>query len=654
MLLSLPLSDSTAIFATVIAVILMAPLCQKIRMPYIIGLVIAGVILGPHGINLLPYDISFKFLGRIGILYIMFLAGLEIDAQTLQKEKRHGITFGLITCLIPLFIGTLVNHYVLGFKFLTSILLATTYSAHTLMAYPIVSKMGISSTRSSAIVVAGTVVTVSISLLLLALVTSLAHGTVDWSIIIRLCVGVPVSLVIIGGLFPLAIRSFLRRYNNTVTQYLFVLLLMLIAALLIGASGLEGVLGAFIAGLVVGRFVPINSPLMNRIEFVGNALFIPFFLIGIGMEVDITAFFSSVHCGILALVMTATALSTKWVSAWITGKALHFSAAERQLCFGLTTGKASATLAVIMIGYGLGLWDYAVINAVVVMVIVVCTVSSILTERSARTIAHELSLQKNLNPEQPTAKVKVMVPVSNSETLHGLLELAMSIKTQSLYALQVVRENTPETQLRATTIMTQAHQYVSSHNGNLTALFRSDASAANGIIEAVRSEEITELCLGIHQKSGFADTLWGGVLKEVEGGCDCSMWVYRSVRPLTEIRRIVVAVTPKAELEEGFLPWLNRVRALAAKFNAQLLFLANADSARAIQQIPSNVGEAFADRDIWKGFADIANQLGDTDLLVAVTARENTLSYTPSQRDLPKLLHQHFQQNSWIVLYPAQ
>lgn len=654
MLLLQTLSDPTAIFATVIAVILMAPLCQKIRMPYIIGLVIAGIVLGPHGFNILPYDTSFRFLGRIGILYIMFLAGLEIDGQTLQKEKKHGIIFGLITCLLPLLCGTLVNHYLLSFNLLTSVLLATTYSAHTLMAYPIVSKMGISSTRSSAIVVAGTVVTVSISLLLLALVTSLAHGTIDWSILIRLGIGLPVSIVVIGFLFPIVIRQFLRRYNNTVTQYLFVLLLMLVAALLIGASGLEGVLGAFVAGLVIGRFVPTNSPLMNRIEFVGNALFIPFFLIGIGMEVDIMAFFSSVRCTLLAIVMTATALSTKWVSAWLTGKALHFSKAERQLCFGLTTGKASATLAVIMIGYGLGLWDYAVINAVVVMVIIVCTVSSIVTERSARTLAHELSKQKDLDGSATQAKVKVMVPVSNSETLHGLLELAMNLRTKSLYALQVVRENTPETQQRATTIMTQAHQYVTSHNGDLTALFRSDASAANGIIEAVRSEDITELCLGIHQKSGFADTLWGGVLREVEEGCNCSMWIYRSMRPLADIRRIVVTVTPKAQFERGFILWLTRVRAIARKTGAEILYLANGNAIRAIQQIESNVHESFQECIIWDNYPAIANQLRSDDLLIAVTARKDTLSFTAIQRELPKMLFRHFQQNSWIVLLPAQ
>ncbi|MDO4191204.1 MAG: cation:proton antiporter, partial [Bacteroidales bacterium] len=577
-----------------------------------------------------------------------------IDAQTLKQEKRHGITFGLFTCLIPLLLGTLVNHYILNFSPLTSILLATTYSAHTLMSYPIVSKMGITNTRSSAIVVAGTVVTVTISLLLLALTTSLASGGVDWSMILRLCLGIPISIVIICWLFPIMIRHFLRRFNSTVTQYLFVLWLMLVAAILVTLSGLEGVLGAFFAGLVIGRFVPIESPLMNRIKFVGNALFIPFFLIGIGMQVDMMAFFSSTHCSILALVMTLTALSTKWLSAWATGRMFHFNKDERNLCFGLTSGKASATLAVIMIGYGLNLWDYSVINAVVVMVIIVCTVSSIVTERSARNIAHQMALQKNITEQNSINNVKVMVPVSNSDTLHGLLELALGLKTKSLYALQVVRENTPETQLRATTIMSQAHQYISQHNANLTALFRNDASAANGIVEAVRSEGITELCLGIHQKSGFADSLWGGVLRQVEQECNCAMWVYKSTKPLTEITSIVVAVTPKAERETGFLAWLDRTRCLASKYNIAIKFLANEDAIDTIRQIPTTCTEYFEACNIWHNFANIASTLNNNDLFITVTARENTLSYVPTQRDLPKLLHNAFQNNSWIVLYPAQ
>lgn len=652
-LLSFPITDPTAIFTIVVAIILLAPLCQRVRIPYIIGLIVAGVVLGPHGFNVLAYDSSFHLLGKVGILYIMFLAGLEIDAQTLRQQRNTGISFGVITFLLPLCIGSAVNHWILGFNPLTSMLLSTIYSAHTLMSYPIVSKMGISTNRSSAVVISGTIVTVSCSLLLLAVTTSLLKGGSDWSFLWRIGIGITLSTIVIGYGFPKLIRYLLRTYNNTVTQYLCVLFLMLLAALLAMASGLEGVLGAFIAGLVLGRFIPTSSPLMTRIQFVGNALFIPFFLISIGMEVNVLSFFSTPRSALLALVMTLTAIGTKWLSAWCIAHIARFNKAEQNLCFGLTIGKASATLAVIMIGYGMNLWDNEVINAVVVMIIIVCTVSSIVTERSARTIAEQDASKRAIANELQQSKVKVMVPVSNSETLNGLMELAMGIKTQSLYALQVVRENTEETQLRASQVIAQAHSYVANHGGEMTALFRSDASAANGIIESVHHEGITDLCLGIHQKSGFTDSLWGGLLHQVTQECnDSNIWIYRSIGSLTEIGRIVVAVTPHAEHESGFTSWMKRLYALSDRLNKSIVFISQSKTINVLRESSQRKSDNFIEQDFT--FNNIANQLQPNDLLVFVSAKENTLSFVPMHREVPKWLHHQIADHSWIVLFSAQ
>ena len=335
---TLPLTDPIPIFLLVLLIILCAPLLNRARIPHIVGLILAGMALGPNGLNVLANDASFDLLGKVGILYIMFLAGLEIDLNTFRRNSTKGVVFGLYTFAIPMLLGTLSGVYLLRFDWVTSVLLASMYASHTLIAYPVVSKMGVAKSRSVSIAVAGTIVTVTASLFILAVIVALRNGTSGVWYWLRFGVGVVLLCAVVFGVFPKLARWFLGRFGDSVAQYIFVLAMVFLASLLAEVVGLEGILGAFFAGLVLNRLIPGVSPLMNRIEFVGNAIFIPFFLISIGMLIDVQAFFVSPTALLVAAVMSVVATFSKWLAAWLTERTCRLGRTEGRLLFGLSNG----------------------------------------------------------------------------------------------------------------------------------------------------------------------------------------------------------------------------------------------------------------------------------------------------------------------------
>lgn len=354
----LPLTDPIPIFLLVLLIILSAPLLNKVKIPHIIGLILAGMLLGPFGLNVLANDKSFELFGKVGILYIMFLAGLEIDLNTFKKNRSKGLVFGVLTFLIPMILGILSGFYILKFDWITSTLLASMYASHTLIAYPIVSKMGISKHRAISITVAGTIFTVTGALLILAAIVAIHNNNVGTLYWVKFGISALICGLIIFVVLPKIARYFLRRFSDSVAQYIFVLAVVFLASLLSDAAGLEGILGAFFAGLVLNRLIPNISPLMNRIEFVGNAIFIPFFLISIGMLIDVKAFFVSPQALLVAAVMTVVATLSKWLAAILTQKSCKLTSDEGQLIFGLSNGQAAATLAAVMIGHNIGLLNF--------------------------------------------------------------------------------------------------------------------------------------------------------------------------------------------------------------------------------------------------------------------------------------------------------
>ena len=281
---TLPLADPVLKFLLILLIILAAPLLlNKLRVPHLLGLIIAGAIIGPNGFNLVLRDSSIILSGTAGLLYIMFLAGLEIDMGDFKKNSGKSLVFGMYTFLIPMILGTVVGLWMLDFSMETSVLLASMFASHTLIAYPIISKLGISKNNAVSITVGGTMITDTLALLVLTIIVGMATGNADNAFWIRLGVSIVIFALIVLLVFPFIGRWFFKRVHDNISQYIFVLSMVFFGAFLAQLAGMEAIIGSFLAGLALNRLIPQSSPLMNRVEFVGNAIFIPFFLLSVGM-----------------------------------------------------------------------------------------------------------------------------------------------------------------------------------------------------------------------------------------------------------------------------------------------------------------------------------------------------------------------------------
>ena len=352
--LKLPITDPTWIFLLVLLIILFAPiLLNKLRIPHIIGMILAGLVIGEHGFNILVRDSSFELFGKVGLYYIMFLAGLEMNMGDFKQNRGKALVLGLLAFIVPIGIGLVTNIALLKYGVLTSVLLASMYASHTLVAYPIVIRYGVSRHRSVSIAVGGTAVTDTLTLLVLAVVGGMFKGESDGFFWVWLVIKVIFLGILIVYLFPRIGRWFFRRYDDNVMQFIFVLAMVFLGAGLMEFVGMEGILGAFLAGLVLNRLIPHVSPLMNHLEFVGNALFIPYFLIGVGMLIDVHVIFGHGDALKVAAVMIVVALAGKWIACWLTQKIYKMGGIERELMYGLSNAQAAATLAAVLVGYNI-------------------------------------------------------------------------------------------------------------------------------------------------------------------------------------------------------------------------------------------------------------------------------------------------------------
>ena len=430
----LPVTDPTWIFFIVLGIILFAPiLFGYLKIPHIIGMILAGVVIGENGLNVIARDSSFELFGNVGLYYIMFLAGLEMNMSDFKSIRGKAIVFGLLGFAIPMALGCMVNSMVLQYAAVPSMLIASMYASHTLVSYPIVSRYGVSRQRSVSVAVGATAITDSLTLFLLAIIGGLykgsGEGNWDW---LWLVVKVAALSALVIYFFPRLGRWFFRRYSNGVLQFIFVLALMFLSAGMMKIVGMEGILGAFMAGLVLNRLIPTVSPLMHNLEFVGNALFIPYFLIGVGMLIDLRVFFKGIDALEVTVVMTVMAIATKWLTAWATQKLCRMTKAERSLMYGLSTSRAAATLAVVLVGYGIILPDGSrllgdeILNSAIALILITCIVSSFVTDRASRRMA--LSEMEKTESTDVDEEEKILISVSNPATVSSLVNLSLLIR----------------------------------------------------------------------------------------------------------------------------------------------------------------------------------------------------------------------------------
>lgn len=664
-----PVTDPTWIFFLVLIIILFAPMILgRLRIPHIIGMILAGVVVGKYGFNILERDSSFELFGKVGLYYIMFLAGLEMDMDDFKKNRTKGLVFGMFTFLIPMGLGIWSSMSMLNYGFLTSVLLASMYASHTLIAYPIISRYGLSRQRTVSITIGGTAVTVVLALMVLAVIGGMYKGEDVGGLFWVLLVAKVVLLFgLIIFLMPRISRWFFRTYEDAVMQFIFVLAMVFLGGGLMELVGMEGILGAFLAGLVLNRFVPHVYPLMNRLEFVGNALFIPYFLIGVGMIIDVRCLFTEGEALKVAVVMTVVATFSKWLAAWITQKIYGMKKVEGSLIFGLSNAQAAATLAAVLIGHGIimengeRLLNDDVLNGTVVMILFTCIISSVVTERAARKMVTQENLMEGSEGKE---QERILIPVANPETIEGLVGMALMMRhpkqKESLVALSVINDNnTSETkELIGKRNLERTAMIAAAADASVKTVLRYDLNIAQGIIHTQKEYAVTDIVIGLHRKTNLMDSFFGTMTENLLKGTNRQIMIAKLLMPVNTLRRIVVAVPDKAEYEKGFLKWMTQLCRMGKQLGCRVHFFATEDTLKHLRALTekqeANTFTEFSLLEEWDDLLLLTGQVNYDHLFVVVSSRKGSISYQTSFERLPSQISKYFANNSLLIVYPDQ
>ena len=670
--ITLPLTDPVLKFLLILVIILAAPLLlNKLRIPHLLGLIIAGAIIGPNGFNLVLRDSSIILSGTAGLLYIMFLAGLEIDLGDFKKNKWKSLTFGMYTFLVPMALGTLVGLYVLNFSMLTSILLASMFASHTLIAYPIISKLGITKDKAVGITVGGTMITDTLALLVLTVIVEMAVGDVDDWFWYRLGAAIILFFAFVMIVFPIVGRWFFKRCEDNVSQYIFVLVMVFLGAYLAELAGLESIIGAFLAGMALNRLIPSTSPLMNRVEFVGNAIFIPFFLIGVGMLIDYRAFFTNWDTIKVGAVMIVVATVAKFGAAWLTQKTFRMSVDQRRVIFGLSNAQAAATLTAVMVGYNvilgetpagepIRLLNESVLNGTILMILVTCTMASFSAQKGAHNIAmNDVSEEKEGTGEH---QERILIPVSYEKNVTELVNLSTAIKSKKnkngLFALNVINNQASDDKAfkQSKKVLNMAVTTASATDNVLQDLLRYDLNVANAIISVIKEQGITDLVLGLHQGKGVVSSFLGNMTEAILGQSNVTTLIYRPIQPIATVKRHLVVVPARAEKEVGFPMWVNKVWNIIHNSGAKAVFYASEDTTMYLKEIYKKrpIEAEFSSFDDWDDFLIMSREIKSDDTLWVVMSRRERLSYHANMSRIPNYLNKYFQSNSFVLVYPIQ
>lgn len=664
-----PITSPTMIFFVVLCIILFAPIIMgKLRIPHIVGMVLAGVAVGPHGLNILAKDSSFDLFGHVGLYYIMFLAGLEMNMSNFRKNRVRTFTHGIMAFVIPMAMGFVINRSILHYSVMTSILLASMYASHTIITYPIVMRYGLTRQRSVTIAVGATAITDTLTLLVLAIVGGMFKGEITGGFWLMLFLKIAAVFLIIMYVFPRIAKHFFHRHEDNVAQFIFMLAMTFLGAWLMELIGMEGLLGAFLTGLALNRYMPNVSPLMLHLEFVGNAIFIPYFLIGVGMLVNVKLLFGGLAAFHVAGVMILVALTSKWIASLLTQKLFGMRGVERELIYGLSNAQAGATLAAVMVGYNLitpdgqRLLNDDVLNGTVILILVTCIFSSFMTERASKRIALE---SQAAVPEEDTGDdEKIMVSMKHKDTADTLISLATMMRNRVLnrgiVALNVVYDDTNRLkyQERGRSLLEHVVKTANSTGVMVQTQVRIATNIINGIKHAFKEYNASEIIMGMHSGDEEDGKFWGEFIPGLFSGLNRQITIVRCLRPLNTIRRIQVAVPSRAEFEPGFYRWLERLARVAENLECRIQFHAKRETLSLINQYVQNrhpnVRAEYTYMAHWIDMPKLSEGVEDDHLFVVITARKGTISYKSALERLPEELTRHFSGKSLMIIFPDQ
>ena len=666
-----PITDPTLIFFVVLLIVLFAPIIMgKLRIPHIIGMVLAGIVVGKYGLNILERDSSFELFGKVGLYYIMFLAALEMDMEGMKKNKSRLLIYGLLTCFIPFTLTYLMSVNLLHYSTKASLLLSCIMASNTLIAYPIVSRYGLQQKPSVTLSVGSSMLSLLITLVILAgLVASFGeHDGVLFWIFFAAKFAAYCGFMIF--LIPRLTRWFLRRYSDAVMQFIFVMAMLFMSAALSQIVGIEGVFGAFFAGLILNRYIPHISPLMNRLEFIGNALFIPYFLIGVGMLINVNLLFQGGH--ILWVIFCIVFFGTlgKAIAAYAACLGFRLPLSSGHMMFGLTSAHAAGSIAMVMVGMNIliGPNTYLVnddmLNGVVIMILFTCIISSLLTDWSSQKIILRDKELPEAEDEKKGNDEKILIPVRYPEYADSLMDLALLVRNQKLnrglVCLNVVYDDKDMryNQEQGRQLLDHCSQLAAATDVMTQTQVRIAANIANGIKHAFNEFQCSEIIIGMHMHPERSPKFWGEFHQSLFNGLSRQIIMARVIQPLNTIRRIQVAVPSRAEFEPGFYRWLERLSRMAGNLDCRIQFHGRTETLALINEYIQNrhheVRADYALMNHWNEMPQLAAQISNDHMLVVITARKGTVSYKTALERLPEEITRFFSGTNLMIIFPDQ
>ena len=664
-----PITNPSLIFLLVLVIILLAPIIMgKLRIPHIIGMVLAGVAIGQYGFNILVRDDSFELFGRVGLYYIMFLAALEMDVEGVKKNKGKLSLFGLLTFAVPFTLTFIMSEWLLGYPTIASLLLGCLMASNTLIAYPIVSRYGQQRKPSVALSVGASMLSLLVALVVLAALVASHNGQTG---VLFWLWFVAKFVIYCGGLtllIPKLTRWFLRRYSDAVMQFIFVMAMLFMSAVLSESIGLEGIFGAFLSGLILNRYIPHVSPLMNRIEFIGNALFIPYFLIGVGMLINVRLAFSDTGVLWVALAITLFGTAGKAIAAYLSALLFRLPLnTSGNMMFGLTSAHAAGAIAIIMVGMRLTTPDGSVLvtgemlNGVVLMILLTCLISTVVTEQAAQ----QITLRDKEIPQEDTQDdEKMLIPMKYPEYAVRLVNLAIMMRNpklgRGLVGLSVVYDDVDMrlNQERGQRLLEKVQQYAAAADVKMQTQVRVAANIANGIKHAFKEFRASEIIIGMHMHPEVSASFWGEFHQSLFNGLNRQIIMARLKQPLSTIRRIEVAVPSRAQFEPGFYRWLERVASLSVNLECRTIFHGRTDTLALINQYVRNrhpeMRVEFMQMDHWNEMPRLAATIAEDHLFIVIAARKGTVSYKNALEHLPEEIQQFFSGKNIIIIFPDQ
>ena len=661
---SLPISDPVLIFALAMGIFLLGPIIfEKLKIPGIIGLIVFGALVGPNVLGLLERDFTFELLGQVGLLYLVFLAGLELDLNRFNEYRARSVIFGFLSFFFPMGLSLLVMPQ-LGFSLAAALLVGAIIGSHTLLAYPMVSRLGISKNAAMITVIGGTLVTDTLALTVLAVVAGSLEGELNALFWAQLFGKLALYAAIVMVALPRIGRWFFRNVpSQAPAEFIFLMVVLFATAWAANLAGAEPIIGAFLAGLTLNRLIPLNGPTMTRVRFVGNALFIPFFLLSVGMLVDPRVLTDSVEVWILSGTLIALVHLGKFLGAWVTRLLFRYDRDEGMAMFGLSSPQAAATLAVTFVGLEIGLFGEVVVNAVIVMILVTVFVGPSLVERFGRKIA----LKEEARPYDPSdAPRRILIPVSNPATADALMDIAFFLRSKTseepLYPLMVVRgtEEGSEAQVaEAEKMLSHAVLYAAEADVPVSPITRVDRNIATGVSRAMAETRTSIVVVGWDgRQSGSKTAVFGSVLDQLLEQTRQMVVVAKMGHPLNTTQRVVMVVPPRADRHPGFGPAVGAIKTLTAEVDARFEVLVVDDDAELYRDLFKKTKPDLPTKvDRVEGWGplvwELRTRLEPQDLVVLLSARKDTFTW---QRELERLPGQlsELVPESFLVVYPPE